>query len=176
MPCRALNREQRDQNRDSERQTDGIEQRRRDLEPSMALRTEIAGVIMPSPYSRAAPKIPSRRSAPTGRGRMPRAAAATAHQRQNAAFALIVRPHDERQVLHRDDEQRDQKISDSTPRTFSGVGGRRATAEKHSRSAYSGLVPMSPYTTPIAVSVSGKSLRALVAVVAREPQTAGGVS
>ncbi len=38
----------------------------------------------------------------------------------------------------------DQKISESTPSTFSGVTGIACTPEKHSRSAYSGLVPMSP--------------------------------
>jgi len=38
----------------------------------------------------------------------------------------------------------DQKIKDTTPRTFSVVTGIAWTPEKHSRSAYSGLVPMSP--------------------------------
>src|SRR5262245_17843875 len=47
--------------------------------------------------------------------------------------------------------------SDSTPRTFSGVGGTEWVPKKHSRIVYSGLVPISPYTTPTAVSVSGRS-------------------
>ena len=46
-------------------------------------------------------------------------------------------------------------ISESTPRTFSCVGGTGCEPKKHSRIAYSGLVPMSPYTTPSAVNVSG---------------------
>src|SRR6266852_5330299 len=42
----------------------------------------------------------------------------------------------------------DQTMSDSTPMTFCGVGRTPCSLRKHSRSAYSGLVPMSPYTTP----------------------------
>ena len=38
----------------------------------------------------------------------------------------------------------DQKISDSTPRTFAAVGATPYSGAKHSLSAYSGLVPMSP--------------------------------
>src|SRR6185436_7786492 len=49
--------------------------------------------------------------------------------------------------------------SDSTPRTFSGVAGTGWEQKKHSRIVYSGLVPMSPYTTPTAVRVSGRSAR-----------------
>ncbi len=44
----------------------------------------------------------------------------------------------------------DQKISDSTPITLACVGGTAYSPKKHSRIAYSGLVPMSPYTTPSA--------------------------
>src|SRR5262245_48431056 len=46
-------------------------------------------------------------------------------------------------------------MSDSTPSTFSGVAGTACDPKKHSRRPYSGLVPMSPYTTPSAVIVSG---------------------
>jgi hypothetical protein len=42
----------------------------------------------------------------------------------------------------------DQKTSDSTPYTLPTVTGMACTPSKHSRSAYSGLVPMSPKTTP----------------------------
>ena len=35
-------------------------------------------------------------------------------------------------------------ISDSTPSTFSWVAGTECEPKKHSRIAYSGLVPMSP--------------------------------
>ena len=38
----------------------------------------------------------------------------------------------------------DQKTSESTPSTFSGVGARPWGPVKHSFRAYSGLVPMSP--------------------------------
>lgn len=47
-------------------------------------------------------------------------------------------------------------INDSTPRTFACVGGMGWEPKKHSRIAYSGLVPISPYTTPNAVNVSGR--------------------
>src|ERR1017187_7498105 len=47
----------------------------------------------------------------------------------------------------------DQTISESTPYTFSLVGAMPYSGLKHSRNAYSGLVPMSPYTTPSAVIV-----------------------
>jgi len=36
------------------------------------------------------------------------------------------------------------KLSDRTPSTFSVVGGTLCVPKKHSRIAYSGLVPMSP--------------------------------
>ena len=58
-------------------------------------------------------------------------------------------------------------INDRTPKTFSGDGGTECEPKKHSRIAYSGLVPMSPYTTPIAVIVSGSSLRRLASRVDR---------
>ena len=38
----------------------------------------------------------------------------------------------------------DQRIRERTPRMFGGVGVIPYSALKHSRSAYSGLVPMSP--------------------------------
>src|SRR5262245_33280322 len=48
-------------------------------------------------------------------------------------------------------------ISESTPSTFSCVGDTACGPKKHSRMAYKGLVPMSPYTTPTAVRVTGSS-------------------
>ena len=111
--------------------------------PSIAPRTVIAGVIMPSPYSSAAPKIPSRIS--TGRPTSPvRAVRHQRRQRQDAALTLIVGPHDDRDVLDRDDKQ--QRVDDQREdaRTFSCVGGTEWDPKKHSRMAYSGLVPMSP--------------------------------
>ena len=41
-----------------------------------------------------------------------------------------------------------QNTNESTPRTLSCVGLTPCTSEKHSFSAYKGLVPISPYTTP----------------------------
>jgi hypothetical protein len=60
-------------------------------------------------------------------------------------------------------------MSERTPRTFSTVGGTECDPKKHSRIAYSGLVPMSPYTTPIAVRVRGRSFRGAAAPVDRRP-------
>ncbi len=48
----------------------------------------------------------------------------------------------------------DQKMVDRPPSTFSAVSGMPWLGEKVSLTAYSGLVPMSPKTTPSATSVS----------------------
>ena len=42
----------------------------------------------------------------------------------------------------------DQKMSDRMPSTLLVVTGKLCGPKKHSLKAYSGLVPMSPYTTP----------------------------
>jgi hypothetical protein len=60
----------------------------------------------------------------------------------------------------------DQKISDSTPSTFSLVGEIPYSGAKHSLSAYSGLVPISPYTTPSAPRLSARNALRLLPVVA----------
>ena len=52
-----------------------------------------------------------------------------------------------------------QKISDSTPSTASGDCGSPPVAASDCSSAYSGLVPMSPYTTPVAPMVARKDRR-----------------
>jgi len=45
----------------------------------------------------------------------------------------------------------DQKMRERTPRMFWGVTAKPWEGKKDSRTAYSGLVPMSPYTMPSAV-------------------------
>src|SRR5262245_30822333 len=50
-----------------------------------------------------------------------------------------------------------QKMSDSTPNTLASVSGSLCAPPNASWKAYSGLVPMSPKTTPIAPSVSAPS-------------------
>lgn len=52
-----------------------------------------------------------------------------------------------------------QRMSDRMPYTLLGVTGMPYSGRKHSRSAYNGLVPMSPYTTPSAASVRNASRR-----------------
>ena len=50
-----------------------------------------------------------------------------------------------------------QKITDSTPRILPGSNAKAWwPALKHSRSAYKGLVPISPNTTPSAPSIKGQ--------------------
>ena len=48
----------------------------------------------------------------------------------------------------------DQTIRERMPKTLSGVTVNPCDSWKHSRSAYRGLVPMSPYTTPMAATAS----------------------
>ena len=48
----------------------------------------------------------------------------------------------------------DHRISDSRPRMLISLTAIPCAGLKHSRSAYSGLVPMSPKTTPSAVMTS----------------------
>src|SRR5262245_32681982 len=52
----------------------------------------------------------------------------------------------------------DQKDRDRVPRMLFGVTLTPATSEKQARRAYSGLVPISPNTTPIAASESAAVL------------------
>src|ERR1700730_5318403 len=53
-----------------------------------------------------------------------------------------------------------QTISDRMPNTFGCVAGLRG--EKHWENAYSGLVPISPKTTPSAASARGASFFSLL--------------
>src|SRR5450755_2143577 len=63
-----------------------------------------------------------------------------------------------------------QNTTDKIPSTLSGVSGKPCGPVKHSRRVYSGLVPMSPKTTPIAPMTSGaRGLRASGASGATAP-------
>jgi len=55
-----------------------------------------------------------------------------------------------------------QKIVDTVPRTFASLNSTPPCSENTSFTVYSGLVPMSPYTTPIAARHSAASLRSRV--------------
>ena len=85
--------------------------------PSTAPSTEIAGVIMPSPYSSAVPKMPSAISTglPTA-SRDPLLVLSPPWfgdqrgERENAAFALVVGAQHERDVFQRHDQQ--QRVDD----------------------------------------------------------------
>ena len=79
--------------------------------PSTAPSTEIAGVIMPSPYSSAAPKRPSAISSGPADGEarplfgvLARQGRHERGQREDAAFALVVGAQHERDVLDRHHE------------------------------------------------------------------------
>ena len=66
--------------------------------PSTAPSTEIAGVMTPSPYRSAAPNSPKRMS--TRRvARQIALGMQQGQQRHDAAFAPVIRPHDDGQVL-----------------------------------------------------------------------------
>ena len=52
----------------------------------------------------------------------------------------------------------DQRISDSSPMMFASVTAMPCSGLRHSRNAYSGLVPMSPKTTPSAEMTSLREL------------------
>jgi hypothetical protein len=101
--------------------------------PSIALSTEIAGVIMPSPWRRAAPNSPSSRSA---WGALPSTRVASAIKGQDAALAIIVGAEDEDEVLDGDDEdQRPGDEREDVPRTLPAVDGTACGPLKQSRSA-----------------------------------------
>ena len=65
----------------------------------MALRTEMAGVIKPSPYRNAAPKTPVSSQSVRHDVVLPARGKGQSQQRKNSAFAAVVRPHDEREIL-----------------------------------------------------------------------------
>ena len=66
-------------------------------------------------------------------------------QRQDAALALVVGAHDEEQVLDRDrDDERPEDQRQDAEHVVGASPESACVPEKHSRSAYSGLVPMSP--------------------------------
>jgi hypothetical protein len=104
------------------------------LMPSTAPRTEIAGVITPSPYRRAAPNSPSptsRRRAPSRcrRGWSRASKARMPPSPRLSACMMKVR------YLNDTTKLSDQKINDSTPRTFAAVAWRPYSGAKHSLSA-----------------------------------------
>ena len=122
--------------------------------PSMAPNTLMAGVMMPSPYSRAVPKSASAtnrppRLKPVGvpRGKIkasianwPPSPRLSARSTKLTYFTVITRVS-----AH--------TISERMPNTLSRVGWSPYSGLKHSLIEYRGLVPISPYTTPSAVSV-----------------------
>ena len=65
----------------------------------MAPSTEIAGVMMPSPYSSAAPNSPSATSAARRLLAQRLLADDQREHREDAAFAAVVGPHHEHDVL-----------------------------------------------------------------------------
>ena len=81
-------------------------------------------------------------------------------KRQDPAFAAVVGPHDAEDVLEGDDEiERPEDQREHAENVVRWSAECCAGPVKHSLSAYSGLVPMSPYTTPSAASESAASAR-----------------
>ena len=106
----------------------------------------MAGVINPSPYSSAAPKIPRIVNSHTAR-------VAFARSRSGKARAISARMPPSPRLSARSTNAMyftdtmsisAQKISESTPRTFSCDASTPVGPRKQLRKAYSGLVPMSP--------------------------------
>ncbi len=124
--------------------------------PSTAESTEIAGVITPSPNTIPAANSSMYVTTVSGAG-MPtrlvgRSCASSASvppspwlSARSTTVAYFT--HTTRISAH--------VISDRMPSTCSGVGVKPRPAVKHCLNAYSGLVPMSPNTTPSAASASG---------------------
>ena len=111
--------------------------------PSTALNTEMAGVMTPSPHSNAAPNRPSITStAPRPDCRNPLLASAISARMPPSPLLSARRTYNvyliEMMIV------RDQKINDNTPSTLLGVTCVACSPWKHSRMAYSGLVPISP--------------------------------
>ncbi len=123
------------------------------LRPSAALSTEMAGVITPSPYSSAAPNRIRRVSGPIPPFNGLCSTALSASSAKIPPSPRLSARVTKLRYLTPTSKHRAQKISESAPRILS-VGSTECRLATHSRSAYSGLVPMSPKTTPKAPSVS----------------------
>jgi hypothetical protein len=122
--------------------------------PSTAESTEIAGVITESPRNIDAPTIPS---ANTTSVRRPNARVASAVSDSVPPSPLLSARSRINTYLIVTATMSDQRIIDKTPSTVSRVSGPPAwAATAASRKAYSGLVPISPYTTPTLPSVSAR--------------------
>ena len=149
------------------------------LTPSTADSTEMAGVIMLSPKNSEAPKIPS--AASTIFARRP---PGSARRRIKAISAMIPpSPSLSARITSRTYVTvtmivTDQKISETTPKmlscdTLTGCG---SPGSKTVCTVYSGLVPMSPKTTPraptarAACAVARWLTRTVSASPCREPQ------
>ncbi len=125
--------------------------------PSTALSTEMAGVIRPSPYSRAVPNTPSAmmaRLAPTGSPRVGINSAVSA--RMPPSPWLSARITSARYLTEMMTTSA-QNTTEATPYALAWVTARSACSND-SRNAYNGLVPMSPYTIPRAPNARGSKL------------------
>jgi hypothetical protein len=117
------------------------------VRPSIALNTEIAGVTKPSPKNSAAPNKPT---ALTGAHSFQLVLAVDSRV-LNASTPPSPRLSARKTMptyLMEMTSTSDHTISDSRPRMLVSLTARPCAGLKHSRKAYSGLVPMSPNTTP----------------------------
>ena len=113
----------------------------------------MAGVMTPSPKKIAVPKMPSSSSRVRSAGRSFTAWVARASMAIKPPSPWLSARRINATYFSETTTVNVQNTSDKMPRMLSGVSGTRPWA-KTSFSAYSGLVPMSPYTTPMAASVS----------------------
>ena len=120
----------------------------------------MAGVMTPSPKKMAVPKMPSSSSRSRSLGLSFTACEARASIAMRPPSPWLSARRISTTYFKDTTTLSVQNTSDRMPRMFSGVSGTRPLAKTSFR-AYSGLVPMSPYTTPMAASVRAASARGL---------------
>ena len=122
--------------------------------PSIADTTEIAGVSTVSPRNSEAPARPRSTTTLRSRGRFFSALAASASSAMVPPSPRLSARITSTTYLSDTTITSDQKMVDRPPKMLAGLSGMPCTGEKVSFTAYSGLVPMSPNTTPSAARVS----------------------
>jgi hypothetical protein len=141
--------------------------------PSIAESTEIAGVSTVSPKNSDAPSSPSSRMACRMRGRSRVAELASASSAMVPPSPRLSARITSTTYLSDTTTTSAQKMVDRPPSTALSVNGMPRAGWKVSLTAYSGLVPMSPKTTPRAASVS--AVREDLCVPSRSNSYCGGL-
>jgi hypothetical protein len=119
----------------------------------MALSTEIAGVIQPSPWSSVAPNQADNHLGGAQRVALGAPRAHQSEPRQDAAFTVVVGAHDQDRVFDRDDDN--QRPEDQRDNAEDRLGRHQSRGRSRPGGGVEGveLVPMSP--TPCRRAPSG---------------------